>query len=108
MARIRRKGSPHYARATRPAKPGLACGHSRNGGEHTERPHLVAVHDEGNLLVLPLQRGDIEKGQVVLRRGHPDARVPAPAFEIDDPPGGPGLRRPPPLLVDTYCPAQSP
>jgi len=46
------EGLPHYARATRP-RTGAARGHSARR-EHTERPHLVPVHDEGHLLVLPL------------------------------------------------------
>src|SRR6267154_5677149 len=106
MTKIRRMGSPHYARATRRAKPRLACGHSHDGGEHAERPHLVAVHDEGHLLVLALQRGDIEKGQVVLRSGYREARVLAQSFELDERPVVAGRERLAHFLVEAYCPVE--
>src|SRR5882672_716610 len=107
MAKNPEKGdSPHYARAKRPAKPGLVCGHSRDGGEHTERPHLVAVHDEGHLLVLPLERGDIEKGQIVLWSGHREARVLVQSFELDERPVVAGRERLSHFLVEAYCPVE--
>src|SRR5713226_9469067 len=76
------RDSPHYARAARRVKPELACGHSCDCGEHAERPHLVAVHREGHLLVLSLKRSDVEQRQVVLGGRHRQACVLAELLEL--------------------------
>src|SRR2546430_7579218 len=69
-----------------PLFPHTALFRSGDRRKHADRAQVVAVHDQGHGFVIALQCRNVEERQIVLGRGHRQARVLAELLEIDEHP----------------------